>query len=227
VLPAPGRDALIAGIAEALLIERALPELLDPAAHQVTVVISQIGATASAGGVAIAARALAADAWRDDGAMLTASGQLTDLPGGLPPHPWHCDRQVRDIALALRGLFVRAALAGEHGTWMIRATAAEPDVVRVELRSGVSAPPREVLRAHADARRELDRVLDAGGALPPNPDALLPVTRVLSYGPPLRPGEPYSVEIEDFATGWFARTATIDLEAAIRRTWHLAWSKQR
>src|SRR5262249_52792380 len=77
-LPPPGRDALIAGIAEALLLERALPELLDPAAHAVTVVISQIGATASAGGVAIAAQAIAADAWLDGGAALTDGGQLAE-----------------------------------------------------------------------------------------------------------------------------------------------------
>jgi len=226
VLPPPGRDALIAGIAEALLLERALPELLDPAAHAATVVISQIGATASAGGVRIAAQALATDAWLDGGATLTADGQPTDLPDVLPRLVGLGRPHVRDVVLALRGLFVRAALAGEHGTWMIRATAAEPDVVRVELRAGIAAPPRAVLRAHAAARRELDRVLDAGGALPPNPDALLPVTRALTYRPPLRPGDSYGVELEDFSTGWVDRTTAHDLEAAIRRAWYLAWSKQ-
>ncbi|HEX3474401.1 MAG TPA: AAA family ATPase [Kofleriaceae bacterium] len=226
VLPTPGRDALIAGIAEALLIERALPELLDPAAHAVTVVVSQIGATASAGGVAIAARALAAHAWLDGAALLLADGLLVELPGGLPRLDDLIQDQTRDVALALRGLFVRAALAGEHGTWMIRATAAEPDVVRVEIRAGIAAPPRDVLRAQAAARRELDRVLDAGGALPPNPDALLPVTRALTYRPPLRPGDSYGIEIEDFSTGWVDRTTAYDLETAIRRAWHLAWSKQ-
>jgi hypothetical protein len=222
VLPPAGRDALIAGIAEALLLERGLPELLDPAAHAVTAVISQIGATATAGGVAIATRALATEAWLDSGAALTASGQLTELPRDLA----HGVDVGRDVALALRGLFVRTALAGEHGTWMIRATAAEPDVVRVELRPGIAAPPREVLRAHAAARKELDRVLDAGGALPPNPDALLPVTRALTYRPPLRPGDSYGVEIEDFSTGWVDRATARDLATAIRRAWHLAWSKQ-
>ena len=67
---------------------------------------------------------------------------------------------------------------------------------------------------------------DAGGALPPNPDALLPVTRALTYRPPLRPGDSYGVEIEDFSTGWVDRTTARDLETAIRRAWYLAWSKQ-
>nr|MBA3502437.1 hypothetical protein [Deltaproteobacteria bacterium] len=72
---------------------------------------------------------------------------------------------------------------------------------------------------------ELDRVLDHGGALPPNPDVLLPVTRTLTYRPPLRPGETYGVEIEDFGTGWVDRGTARDLKTAIRRAWHLAWSR--
>ena len=101
----------------------------------------------------------------------------------------------------------------------------EPDVVRVELRLGADTPPGEVLRAHAAARRELDRVLEVGGALPTNPDALLPVTRTLTYRPPLRAGDSYGVEIEDFSTGWVDRGTARDLSAAIRRAWYLGWSK--
>jgi hypothetical protein len=120
---------------------------------------------------------------------------------------------------------VRAALGNEHGTWMIRAAAAEPDVVRVEIRPGAARPPLDVLRAHLAGRRELDRVLEVGGALPPNPDALLAVTRTLTYRPPLRPGDSYGFEIEDFSTGWVDRGTARDLAAAIRRAWYLGWSK--
>ena len=67
------------------------------------------------------------------------------------------------------------------------------------------------MRAHLAARRELERVLEAGGALPPNPDALLPVTRTLTYRTPLRAGEPFHVELEDFATGWVDRGSYRDL----------------
>ncbi|MGN6105587.1 MAG: hypothetical protein ACTHU0_10815, partial [Kofleriaceae bacterium] len=89
--------------------------------------------------------------------------------------------------------------------------------------AGASA--EALLRAHLAARAELERVLDQGGALPPNPDALLPVTRTLTYRAPLRPGEPYGVEIEDFATGWVDRGTSRELALAIRRAWHLAWSR--
>jgi ATP-dependent Clp protease ATP-binding subunit ClpC len=202
--PAAGRDALLAAVAEALLIERALPELLDPDAHAVTVVLSQIGATVAAGGLDTVIQTLAQPAWLDDTARGTG----------------------RDAVLVLRGLFVRAALANEHGTWMIRASAAEPDSVRVDVRAGAPKPAAAVLAAHLAARAELERVLEHGGALPPNPDVLLPVTRTVAYRQPLRPGESFHVELEDFRTGWVDRGTARDLPSAIRRAWFLGWSRR-
>ncbi len=199
-------------------------------------VISRVGQTASAGGIGIVAHALGQPAWFDDGASANAGG----LP--YPFQAWQlaapkftslADQHrvpflsdARDVVLVLRGLFVRSALGGDHGTWMIRAAAAEPDVVRVEVRPGATRSAIEVLRAHLAARAELERVLEHGGALPANPDVLLPVTRTLTYRPPLRPGESFGVEIEDFSTGWIDRGTARDLPLAIRRAWHLAWSRQ-
>ncbi len=228
--PPASRDALLAGIAEALLIERALPDLLDPDAHAVTIVVSRVGATADAGGLAIAATALAQPAWFDDGAIVERDGTVRAFPASEVTHKATAHTtpalgRTRDAALVLRGLFVRAALDGEHGTWMIRSAAAEPDVIRVEVRSGASATAIDVLRAQLAGRVELERVLEHGGPLPPNPDVLLPVTRTLSYRSPLRPGETYGVEIEDFSTGWVDRGTARSLDLAIRRAWHLAWSR--
>ena len=84
----------------------------------------------------------------------------------------------------------------------------------------------DTLRAHLAARRELERVLEVGGGMPPNPDVLLPVTRTIAYRAPLRPSEPYAIEIEDFATGWVDRGRAHDLVPAIRRAWYLAWSRR-
>jgi ATP-dependent Clp protease ATP-binding subunit ClpA/ATP-dependent Clp protease ATP-binding subunit ClpC len=222
--PPASRDALLAGVAEALLLERALPDMLDPDAHAVTIVVTRIGSTADAHGLGIVTQALAQPAWLDDRPWVAAGDKLATVsPGQLDTSALY--REVRDVAFVLRGLFVRSALANEHGTWMVRAAAAEPDVIRVDVRSGASHKPDHVLRAHLAARAGLERVLEHGGTMPPNPDVLLPVTRTLTYRPPLRPGETYGVELEDFGTGWVDRGTARDLPSAIRRAWHLAWSR--
>jgi len=219
--PPASRDALLAGIAETMLIERALPRLLDPDAHAVTVLISRVGTTADAGGLGIVTSALAQPGWLDEGGFLDADRQLHPLAGKKSDLT-----KARDVVLVLRGLFVHEALANEHGIWMIRAAAAEPDIVRVEIRPGASAKPPAILKAHLAGRAELERVLEHGGAMPPNPDVLLPVARTITYRPPIRPGEAYHVEIEDFGTGWVDRGNARDLGTAIRRAWHLAWSRR-
>jgi hypothetical protein len=218
--PPPSRDQLIASIAEALLIERALPTLLDPDAHAVTVILSRVGQSTAAAGTYLAAHCLAQPAWFDDGAVVdgTAVKPIGKGLSGLGP-------SARDVVLVLRGLFVRDALAGDHGTWFLRAAAAEPDIVRVEIRAGAPQSAADALEAHLAGRRELERVLDAGGALPPNPDSLLPVARTINYRTPLRDGEPCHVEIEDFSTGWVDRGPVRDVPTAVRRAWHLAWSR--
>jgi hypothetical protein len=66
--PPASRDARFAGIAETLLVERALPTLLEPDAHAVTLVMSRIGTTADASGLEIVTSALAQPSWLDEGA---------------------------------------------------------------------------------------------------------------------------------------------------------------
>jgi hypothetical protein len=165
--------------------------------------------------------ALAQPAWFDEGAVAVGNSvrPIGSALAQLSPVS-------SDVVLVLRGLFVREALAGEHGTWFVRAAAAEPDIVRVEIRAGAAQSATDALKAHIAARRELERVLDAGGALPPNPDALLPVTRTLTYRAPLRSGEPTHVELEDFSTGWVDRGPFRDVPTALRRAWYLAWSRR-
>jgi ATP-dependent Clp protease ATP-binding subunit ClpA/ATP-dependent Clp protease ATP-binding subunit ClpC len=216
------REALIAGIAESMLFERSLPTLLDPDAHAVTVTISRIGSNNAAAGLYYVTQSLAQSAWFDDGAVTDTKGNVVPLDAKLTK----LFMDTRDVTLVLRGLFVRAALATDHGTWMLRSAAAEPDIVRCEVRPGASRSAADALRAHLTARRELDRVLEAGGALPPNPDVLLPVSRTITYRAPLRPGESYAIEVENFATGWLDRGSAKDIPSAVRRAWYRAWSNR-
>ena len=98
--------------------------------------------------------------------------------------------------------------------------------MRVELRGGVPAEGATgTLKRHLAARKELERVLEHGGVMPPNPDVLLPVTRTINYRAPLRPGDTFQIELEDFATGWVDRGMVKDIPHAVRRAWHLAWSR--
>ncbi|HEY5944715.1 MAG TPA: AAA family ATPase, partial [Kofleriaceae bacterium] len=229
--PPAARDALVAGIAEALLIERALPTLLDVNAHAATVVISRIGAANGDGLVAVTQVFAHQQGWFEAGAHADDAGEIGALSTGKSSSTWDVWQRFwrtrRDVVIVERGLFVREALATDHGTWMLRAAAAEPDIVRVEIRGGADKPPAEVLRAHVAARRELEHVLEHGGALPPNPDVLLPVTRtVTSRAALLFWSKPFEIEIEDFSTGWSDRQTVPDVVTSIRRCWHLAWSRK-
>ncbi|MEP6863741.1 MAG: AAA family ATPase [Deltaproteobacteria bacterium] len=216
------REALIAGIAEALLIQRALPDLLDPDAHTATAIISRVGTSMEAGGIFAVVHTLAQPAWLDEAAFVDdRTGTVKAMSKGLS----ELTPTLRDVVLVLRGLFVREALGSEHGTWMLRASAAEPDIVRVEIRSGAVGAVA-TLKTHLAGRKELERVLEAGGAMPPNPDVLLPVTRTINYRAPLRPGDTFHIELEDFATGWVDRGNLKDIPHAVRRAWHMAWSRR-
>jgi ATP-dependent Clp protease ATP-binding subunit ClpA/ATP-dependent Clp protease ATP-binding subunit ClpC len=230
--PPAARESVLAGIAEAMLIERALPTLTDPDAHAVTVVLSRIGNVNGDGIVAVTqVYAYIGSPWFDAGASATDTGEVTTFSNGRGKGTfadWQSYwRKRRDVAVTLRGLFVRQALETDHGTWMLSAAAAEPDVVRVEVRSGAARPPAEILREHIAARQAVEHALEHGGALPPNPDALLPVTRTITARAPLFFwATPFDIDVEDFSTGWADRTKVKDIATAVRRCWHLAWSRR-
>jgi ATP-dependent Clp protease ATP-binding subunit ClpC len=230
--PRASRETLLGAIAETLLIERSLPELTDPDAHAVTVVLSRIG-TVKGDGLIAAAQIYAyiGSPWFDAGAHTDDKGEIGEIRnvrGSGTFADWQTFwRDRRDVAVTLRGLFVRNAIATDHGTWMLSAAAAEPDIVRVELRPGASRSPSDVLRDHVGRRQAFERALEHGGALPDNPDALLPVTRTITARAPMFfwP-KPFDIDIEDFATGWADRTSVKDVATAVRRCWHLAWSRR-
>ncbi|HEY5921226.1 MAG TPA: hypothetical protein VIV11_06130, partial [Kofleriaceae bacterium] len=229
--PPAARDAVVAGIAEVMLIERALPQLLDPDAHAATVLMSRIGAANGDGLVAVTQVFAHQKGWFEAGAIAGDDGEIGTLSTGRSTNTWDVWQRYwrtrRDVVIVERGLFVREALATDHGTWMLRAAAAEPDIVRVEVRGGAARPPTDVLKDHLAARKELERVLEHGGSLPPNPDVLLPVARTItSHAALLFSARPFAIEIEDFATGWSDRQTLPDVVSAIRRCWHLAWSRK-
>jgi hypothetical protein len=228
--PPASRDALIAGIAEALLIERSIHTIADPDAHAATVTVTRIGAAKGDGLIAVTQCYVhLGSQWFDNGAHADDAGEIgpiNNVKGSGTFDAWQKFwRARRDCAVVLRGLFVRDAIANDHGTWMLSAAAAEPEVIRVEVRPGAAMSAADTLEQHIAARRELERAMDQGGALPRNPDVLLPVTRTITgRAPMLFWHKPYDVELEDFATGWIDRTSVKDVRSLVERCWHLAWS---
>ena len=133
-------------------------------------------------------------------------------------------------ARAARPVRARGARERPWRTWLLRAAAAEPDVVRVESpRRRRAAARGRAAEITSPPRRELERVLEVGGALPPNPDVLLPVTRTITYRAPRCGGRSdlFQVDLEDFATGWVdRRNGPRRPGRACARAWHLAWSRE-
>jgi len=230
--PPAAREAVLAGIAEMLLIERALPTLEDPDSHAATVVISRIGSLKGDGLIAVTqVYAYNGSPWFDSGAHADEAGEVGTFSVGTGKgsfDDWQKFwRARRDCAVIVRGLFVREALQSDHGTWMMSAAGTEPDIVRVEVRPGAGTPVSDVLKQHVAARKAVERALEEGGPLPPNPDVLLPVTRTINARVPLYFwSKPYEIDLEDFSTGWADRTTVPNVATAVRRCWHLAWSRR-
>ena len=65
----------------------------------------------------------------------------------------------------------------------------------------------------------------AGAEVPPNPEHLLPVVRTVAWRAPLRVGESWRVELEDFVTGWSPTLEVSSVEQALRFAWWLRWSE--
>jgi ATP-dependent Clp protease ATP-binding subunit ClpA/ATP-dependent Clp protease ATP-binding subunit ClpC len=213
-VPPLDRDRALSDIAMTRLILANLDRLDDPDAHAATVVVSRIGQgrddrrerrPGDLDWLAAIMPPLARTEWLD--ARVSSAGEDPDLV----------------TVMVLRDLFVHAAVAGEHGCHVLQSLAGEPDLIRVEVRAG-AADPAAVLRDHLAARAAFEAAALAGRALPPNPDHLLPVVRTLAYRAPLRPGQPYHVELEDYRTGWVATVDMPSIDAVIRRAMELAWS---
>jgi ATP-dependent Clp protease ATP-binding subunit ClpA/ATP-dependent Clp protease ATP-binding subunit ClpC len=223
------RDQVLGDVAHLALYERHAGELADPDAHAVTVELTSVGHGTRGTprlGVWWFLALYARPEWFDEAAVRLADGsivtlrgddraRLTDLIGRVPVH----------AVVVLRDLFVRAKLLPEHGSHVEQSLAGEPEIVRVAVSSGARAP-RATLEAHRAAAREFERALDAGGPIPHNPEALLPVARAMSYAEPRRLGEPYEVELEDFTTGWSAKLEVPNLVEAVQACWRLRWSRE-
>jgi hypothetical protein len=222
------RDQVLQDAAHVALWERHLGELADPDAHAVTIELAAVGQGVRDKprlGVWWFLALYARPEWFDEAAVRVADGsiltlhakdraKLTDLISRVPTQ----------AVIVARDLFVRAKLAAEHGSHVEQSLAGEPEIVRVAIAPG-ARDPRGVLDDHARAAKAFEHALDAGGPIPHNPEALLPVARTLAYEEPRRLGENYKIELEDFTTGWSTSLEVPNLIEAVLACWQLRWSR--
>ncbi len=209
-----GKAELLALLAEAHFLRRALTRVEDPRRHAVFVELSHVGGAAS--GQATAEERFAG---RREGllewlaaAYGTARGELEEFAASFAEgavergeHPrvltLVLERLPHRVVLKLAGLSVLDRFAGEHGCHVRTRRADAPEIVRVAVRP---APPEataaEELAAGEAIRRRFVDALEAelaGGELPPNPEELLPVVRRYHYDP-AEGGAPALCEVEDY-----------------------------
>jgi len=210
------RDTALADLAMARFLTRRIDRLADPDAHAATVEIVRVGHGASGAGDNLAMllyRGLFEQhGWIDGEALRTRDGRKGD--------------EIVHHVFVLRDVLVADLLADETGTHIVQSIAAEPEIIRIQVTPGAPRAPEQVVADHQRRVAAFEAALERGSELPPNPEALLPVVRTVGYRLPMRPGEPWHVELEDFVTGWTARLETRGLGPAIAQAWWLRWSQQ-
>ena len=221
---APDRTAALGLVADASAIARLTSRLADADAHAVWIELARVGQRKrgdrfSWGRAGLMEWLLAAYTnqleWVDGFAARFESGRtlyrdqpeaVADLIGGGPTN----------VALLVSGLFAADLFAGEHGAHIWQPLSAEPEIVRVDISP---APPGETpidrLRRRLAEIAAFEQALESGGPVGNNPQALTGAVRSLRFRPPLRAGEVFPIEIEDFRTGFASSLNVTSVKDAI------------
>jgi ATP-dependent Clp protease ATP-binding subunit ClpA/ATP-dependent Clp protease ATP-binding subunit ClpC len=133
----------------------------------------------------------------DDGKRIARDdGDLEALGDALARRP-------RQLNLLVSGLFAADAFAGERGAHIWQPLSAEPEIVRVDVGPApLGERPGDRLSSRLAAIAAFERALETGEAIVDNPQALTGAARSLRFRPPLRAGEVFAVEVEDFRSGF-------------------------
>ena len=240
--PLPQDPSVVELVAEVSFLVRNLPTFDNLAAHSAWVEVTQIGkdprgyatnrfADSMEGLIdwLAATYAQVRSDWLDGFGCLLPNGKIrwkTDgasqaIGDALALRPTR-------IALKLSGLFAHDFFSGEVGSHIWQPPSAEPEIVRVDVTAPASdVDPRTRIESRVAAAANFERALDAGAEpLPENPLALLSAVRSLRFRLPLRAGDVFTVDIEDFRTSVVAQHNVTHISAAIRRLL-LSWRGRR
>jgi len=136
--------------------------------------------------------------------------------------------------IKLSGLGVYDAYRGEQGCHIWRSLAAEPEIVRVRVFPGdaqeqedAGKDARDRLRRHSELVSEFELALERGDSeLPDNPEQLMPTVRTLSFQPPVRSGQVFPIEVEDFLLSHAEQVNVRSLSDLMKRLWYVRWSRE-
>jgi ATP-dependent Clp protease ATP-binding subunit ClpC len=240
-LPLRERQAMLRAIAEVWFLERALERADDPRQHVVFLELSRIGDPRLRGRFAARTTSLFAElahayASRGRGeleayACLQQGGSTAGLASLRAPDPSARDRLFDQqfesmcaddpelLVLQLVGPSVREFFAGESGCQVLETLGGGHEIVRVRVLDGEPRDdPAQLITRTLAQRQAFIQALEAGTALPRNPDAMLPIIRRFKLEEP-RPGRPANVEVEDYPLSHVSSHTGAQLEPVLSLLW--------
>ncbi len=231
----PGRTSaeLIATFAEAFFLKRAMELVERPEQHSVFVELLRVGKAKQGQRFS-----------REDqsGSLLESltqaylhgplgEGELESfalvgsdkLISGTKPEEVQLNSTTEHVVLKLVGLCLLELFKGENGAHVWQSLALGTELIRVRIWSafGHDDHPKDILQQHQQARSRFEEAMEKGLAPPPNPDALLPAVRVLTFEPPARAGRLGKIEVEDYGLGYSQQVSANSLLDALRPMWIL------
>jgi hypothetical protein len=200
----PSRDQAMLLVAESRHLARALDGVEEPSRHGATITLSVVGAADA--GARFEAKNSGLLVWIAQ-SIATGRGTLEGLAGTVGDEVHEMTLMAvlayapRELVISVSGLGIYDWLRTDHGCHVREALGSTTEVVRVEVRPGVS-DARAALAERIAAREAFARALDVGAEqLPDNPDALLPVLRTYRWEDPVG-RQRGRAEVEDYRLAW-------------------------
>lgn len=219
---------MLAAIAEAQLLRRALKKVHDSQQHSVFVELLRTGRVKNEGRLkpelskdscglfeALVASYLSSKA-ELEGLAIRTGGSVQEIKKGakLPA----ITAQTEHLVMHLSGLAILDQLADETGCHIGQSLAEGTELIRVRvLPETEGMTPKKMIEAHMKARRAFQEALENNQPLPHNPEALLPAVRVLRFEPQEREGIAPFIEVEDYVLGYYARMRARRAEDVLER----------
>jgi ATP-dependent Clp protease ATP-binding subunit ClpC len=240
-LPLRERQAMLEAIAKVWFLERALAKADDPNQHVVFLELSRVGDPKPTGrfesrGVGLFAELAHAYVSRGRGELEAYAGLrrgggpaevIAMRPADREADPEHFEQffdvissgEVDLLVVQLVGPSVREFFAAESGCQVLETLGGGHEIVRVRVLDGTpSDEPDTLIRATLAQREAFIQALEAGEALPQNPDAMLPILRRFKLEE-ARPGRPASVEVEDYPISHASVHSGARLEPVLALLW--------